>query len=334
MKIASVVLLVLSAALTPLAIAQNPAGSDPTGTQLVILSNVPGTVRIDGVDRGEVQADIPLRLPAQPGEHIVEVFAGEQRYQKAIAVQRGASQVVQVNFQSYDWQDWPETLTDDLGIEFLLIKPGTFKMGSAHLGTDEKPVHEVTMNEPFYLSKTEVTQAQWQAVMSSNPSSFYGATNPVESVSWNDVQRFLKTLNESDGCAGCYRLPTEAEWEFAARAGTSTPYNYGEDVNELHIYAWYASNAEGKTHPVGQKRPNAWGLYDMHGNVWEWVEDRHAPYPGGAANETASAGDTARVLRGGGWSSYATNLRSANRNHDTPVYRSNNVGFRLVRPLP
>ncbi len=169
----------------------------------------------------------------------------------------------------------PKTLRNSLGMEFVLLPAGTLQMGSsASEGYhDEQPVHTVHLTRPFYLGKYEVTQGQWQAVMGSNPSLFTGDPNrPVENVSWNDVQEFIRRLNAQEG-ATLYRLPTEAEWEYAARAGTTTRWSFGDDASQLARYSWYSENAGGQTHPVGQLLPNPWGLYDMYGNVWEWVQD-------------------------------------------------------------
>ena len=164
-------------------------------------------------------------------------------------------------------------------------------MGSDKGNDDEKPMHEVRISKPFYLGKYEVTQGQWQAVMGNNPSRFKGDPNrPVEQVAWEDVQAFMRKLNAIEG-GTTYRLPTEAEWEYAARAGTTTAYSFGDDPRLLGEYAWYSENAKGKTHPVGQKKSNAWGLHDMHGNVWEWVQDWYSkPYPSGTVTESAGAG--------------------------------------------
>jgi formylglycine-generating enzyme required for sulfatase activity len=165
-----------------------------------------------------------------------------------------------------------KTWSNSIGMDFVLIPAGKFMMGSDTGDNDEKPVHEVRISKPFYLGKYEVTQGQWQAVLGNNPSNFKGDANlPVGNVSWEDVQEFIRKLNAKEGGTK-YRLPTEAEWEYAARAGTTTAYSYGNDVSQLKEYAWYAENAGGKTHPVGQKEPNAWGLHDKHGNVWEWVQ--------------------------------------------------------------
>ena len=144
-------------------------------------------------------------------------------------------------------------------------------MGSTNGSSDEVPVHRVRLSQAFDLGKYEVTQAQWEAVMGASPSDFSacGGTCPVESVSWEDVRAFIGKLNAQEG-VGAYRLPTEAEWEYAARAGTQTAYSFGPEASGLGAYGWYAGNSDSGPHPVGRKRPNGWGLYDMHGNVWEW----------------------------------------------------------------
>ena len=219
--------------------------------------------------------------------------------------------------------------------DFVLVEPGTFIMGSENGDDDELPVHEVQITQRYYLSKTEVTQAQWYAVMGNNPSRFRRLQNPVESVSWEEVQTFLQQLNELEGCDGCYRLPTEAEWEYAARAGSQSAYSFGDNAERLGMYAWYDANSGSKTHPVAQKLPNAWGLYDMHGNVWEWVQDWYGTYPD--SMETDPQGPetgSPRVMRGGSWSSTARYVRSANRDDWWPGNRNSRVGFRLVRTYP
>jgi formylglycine-generating enzyme required for sulfatase activity len=224
----------------------------------------------------------------------------------------------------------PRTRTNQAGIEFMLIPAGSFMMGSTNGADNEKPVHQVTISQAFYMGKYEVTQGQWQSVMGNNPSHFKdcGGNCPVEEVSWDDAQNFINKLNESnDGFR--YRLPTEAEWEYACRAGTT-----GDYAGNLSEMAWYSENSGSKTHAVGGKQPNAWGLADMHGNVWEWCQDGyHETYYGAPTDGSAwlSGGEQkGRVLRGGSWVSNATYLRSAFRGRTVPVFRDDDHGFRVV----
>ena len=188
------------------------------------------------------------------------------------------------------------------------------------------------ITQPFYLGKYEVTQGQWQAVMGSNPSHFTAdPSRPVENVSWANVQEFIRRLNGQEGGA-TYRLPTEAEWEYAARAGTTSRWSFGDEVSQLGRYAWYDENAEGQTHSVGQLQPNPWGLYDIHGNVWEWVQDWYGKYASGTAvDPTGPSSGSDRVYRGGSWRYTARFCRSAFRYYDAPGFRLDNVGFRLLR---
>ena len=222
-------------------------------------------------------------------------------------------------------------------MEFVLIEAGTFAMGSPETderrSDDEGPIHQVTLSQPFSLGKYEVTQGQWAAVMGHNPSHFSacGPTCPVEQVSWMDAQAFIAELNRwGDGAT--YRLPTEAEWEYAARAGTQTAYHFGNAAQRLGQYGWYRDNSASETHPVGQKRPNAWGLYDIHGNVWEWTADWYAHYPRGAMPDPRRPRPRAiRVNRGGSWRSNTRYCRAAHRVGHPPDYRHEGLGFRLAR---
>jgi formylglycine-generating enzyme required for sulfatase activity len=208
-------------------------------------------------------------------------------------------------------------------LKMALIRPGKFMMG------DEKNRHEVTLSKPFYVGVTEVTQAQYQAVMGTNPSNFKGETNPVEQVSWNDATEFCKKLSEKTRQA--VRLPTEAEWEYACRAGTATAFSFGDSDSALGDYAWYSANSSNTTHPVGQKKPNAWGLYDMHGNLWEWCADWYGDYPKAAVTDPqGAASGTSRVLRGGSWFSNSDYCRAAHRDDRNPVNRNGGYGFRVV----
>jgi formylglycine-generating enzyme required for sulfatase activity len=218
--------------------------------------------------------------------------------------------------------------------ELVLIQAGEFEMGD-HTGNgdeNELPVHAVAITQSFYLQRTEVTQAQWRAVMGSNPSAWptCGDACPVDGVSWHDVQEFLAILNASDPGAR-YRLPTEAEWEYAARAGTTGDYG---GSGALGAMGWIFDNSGQRPHPVAGKQANAWGLYDMHGNVWEWVEDW---YDGGyyaaspAADPPGPASGSYGVVRGGAWSSEPFSARSARRSFPERALRSNTTGFRVAR---
>jgi len=187
--------------------------------------------------------------------------------------------------------DPPKKLTNEIGMRFVWIPPGSFQMGSPpdeEGRRKDETQHLVTLTEGFYLGVYHVTQEQWQAVMGDNPSVRKGERElPVDNVSWDDCQVFLEKMRKGDGRE--YRLPTEAEWEYACRAGTKTAFFCGDDLKELGRYAWHDWNAENKTHPVGQKKPNAWGLHDMHGNLWQWCADFYADYPSRPANNLVSA---------------------------------------------
>ena len=228
-----------------------------------------------------------------------------------------------------------ETWTNDLQMTFVLVPSGSFDMGSGNGDEDERPVRSMNIDKPFYIGQFEVTQAQWFSVMESDPSQFTDDdSRPVENVSWHDAQAFIEKLNATDPAA-TYRLPTEAEWEYAARAGSSTDYAFGDAPAELDAYAWYADNAGNTTHPVGGKQPNAWNIHAMHGGVWEWVQDRYGPYPSGASSESPDLPPgNRRVIRGGSWLSPAEDCRAASRSHAHPAFRGSHVGFRLVRTIP
>lgn len=238
-----------------------------------------------------------------------------------------------------------ETVVFD-GIEFVEIPPGEFLMGSTspHASKGEQPVTRVRISRGFYLGKYEVTQEQWQAVMGSNPSWFSGCDRcPVETVSWDAVQEFIEKLNMKSG-GGHYRLPTEAEWEYAARAETTTD-TYAGDLTEpfgndpvVSAIAWYRANSGQRTHPVGQKTSNRFGLHDMLGNVLEWVGDWYGPYPGGAVTdpsgpESGWRGLGVRMARGSAWIYDAKWCRSSRRRSFFPVGSFGLVGFRLLRRL-
>ena len=230
--------------------------------------------------------------------------------------------------------------SNSLGMTFTPIPAGTFMMGSpdSELGRgSDETLHEVQLTG-FFMQTTEVTQGQWNAVMGSNPSSFSncGGDCPVDSISWDDAQGFINALNQMN--EGTYRLPTEAEWEYAARAGSNTALANGDitviecdfDTN-LDAMGWYCGNAGDTTHPVAQKNANVWGLYDMHGNVYEWCQDWYGTYPSTVViDPVGPVSGSSRVLRGGSWNYDANYCRSAYRDSISPDYRSRYGGLRLV----
>ncbi len=237
-----------------------------------------------------------------------------------------------------------EGLTLDLGpgvkMDLVWISPGEFMMGSpaGEIGRhdNEGPQHRVSISKGFWMGKCDVTQGQWERVMESNPSYFKnsGANAPVEYVSWNACQEFLKKLNQRSDIKDREihaRLPTEAEWEYACRAGTTTRFNTGDGDADLDRAGWYVGNSDRKTHPVGEKQANAWGLYDMHGNVWEWCQDWYGNYDAGASTDPAGpASGACRVLRGGAWTYVAGDCRSAYRGNSVPEGSGWVSGFRVV----
>ena len=226
----------------------------------------------------------------------------------------------------------PDSATS-IGMEFKLIPAGTFTMGRGVYA------HEVTLTQPFQIGVHEVTQAQYKQVLGGNPSRLQGVDNPVENVSWDKAVKFCRGLNElpAEKAAGhVYRLPTEAEWEYACLAGTTTMYSFGDDNTASGQYGWYSDNSGGKTHPVGVKQPNAWGLYDMHGNVYEWCWDWYGKYPRDAVTDpTGPATGSSRVFRGGGVFSGVRHAISSNRYKRDPSFGGyGDVGFRVVLSSP
>lgn len=270
-----------------------------------------------------------------------------------------------------------QSLENSIGMRFKLIEPGKFLMGSkveTKIPGITTPVHEVTLTEPFYLGVYEVTQEQYERTMRMNPSSVKAPKRAVDKVSWFDAIDFCKKLSgkpEERSAGRVYRLPTEAEWEYACRSGTTTEYCFGNDVTKLGEYAWFVGNSgdavidfqklgpfekiqalgsnHNHAHLVGTKRPNEWGLHDMHGNMWEWCQDHYAQYRAGAVtdpiNPAPDAGregsenpidrilDAGRVVRGGGWRVYAAGCRSAYRNSNDPSLRGPVNGFRVALSL-
>jgi formylglycine-generating enzyme required for sulfatase activity len=243
-----------------------------------------------------------------------------------------------------------DTVSDAHG-EFVFIPAGTFQMGTtdaerswlleqkawSQFNECELPAHQVTISKPFLMGKFEVTQRQWKQVMGNNPSAFKGEDLPVDSVSWEEVMRFLQKINHDTPAK--YRLPTEAEWEYCCRADSTNAFGLGrsgETVAPVHVacYAWFRGDADNRTHPIGEKRPNAFGLYDMHGNVWEWCQDWYAPdfYSRSPKVDPCNTEpSTERCFRGGSWFLDWANLRASYRSGNLPSFKSQYVGFRLVR---
>jgi formylglycine-generating enzyme required for sulfatase activity len=233
-----------------------------------------------------------------------------------------------------------DVVTNSIGMKLVYIPPGEYMMGSPsserNRDSDEGPQHSVKISNGFYMGIYEVTQSQYQAIMGSNPSYFKGDNNPVEQVGWNDAVEFCRRLSQKEGKT--YRLPTEGEWEYACRAGTQTRFSFGDNSSDLGDYAWYTSNSGYQTHPVGQKKPNSFGLYDMHGNVWEWCQDWYDEnYYKNSPSIDPQGPDSGpyRVLRGGSWGYVIGGCRSAYRGRLTPGYQrsSNGHGFRVVMEI-
>ena len=236
-----------------------------------------------------------------------------------------------------------KSFKNSVGMEFVLINPGKFQMGSA----EDEPgrysgerSHPVNLTNPFYMQTTEVTQEQWKSLMEKNPSGQKGcgANCPVEQVSWDDVQGFILKLNQKEG-TDKYRLPTEAEWEYACRGGNTSAFPNGNITSlqcdrdpNLDVIGWYCWNSKNTIQPVAQKEPNAWGLYDMSGNAQEWCLDWFGPYPfDEVTNPKGPPSGSYRVMRGGAWYSPASDCRCASRFGSPSHYRFRHIGFRLCK---
>lgn len=243
------------------------------------------------------------------------------------------------NAWAFSGKDTLVYISDSVSISFQFIPAGYFQQGSPedepNRQPDEGPRHQVVISQDFYMGTYEVTQQQWKAVMGYNPSVFSGITasgnRPVESVSWHECKNFIDELNQMG--IGKFRLPTEAEWEYACRAGNQTPYYWGEHMaeNGESDYAWANSRSMAMTQPVGQKKSNTWGLYDMSGNVWEWCSDWYAPYSSAKVTDPKGPENgKMKVFRGGSWYDFYESHRSANRHKHAPNKKYTAIGFRLV----
>lgn len=293
---------------------------------------------IDGLKNGKVACDIDGSINLDDLYYYASNNTKKNHYQTPYRKVECEGKIIIGKNPLFRNTEFPKTFTSSsMGIEFVLVPVGKFMMGSP---SDEKgryiyegPVHEVTFKNYFYMGKYPVTQKQWKQLMGNTPSGFNGENLPVENVSWNDVQEFIKRINEKEG-TDKYRLPSEAEWEYACRADTTTRYSF--DESKLDDYVWYYNNSSGKTNPVGQKKPNIWGFYDMHGNVMEWVQDSwHSSYHNAPSDGSAWEDErgSERIFRGGCWSQKAGYCRSAVRLRRSPRHRSSNLGFRLLREL-
>jgi formylglycine-generating enzyme required for sulfatase activity/serine/threonine protein kinase len=320
--------------------------------------NVQVAVKQNGEEVEIANAQSGWKVGLKSGKYDVELKGSAEQVQldqSSVVVKRGDEVVVRVRLQRPEVQVLEKELTIDLPggvkMEFVLMPAGEFMMGSSDAERQvalaqetegwakdriptEGPQHKVKISRPFYLGKYEVTQAQWEAVMGSNPSKFPGPMNPVEQVSWDDVQQFLAKLNAAFEKKGLlFGLPTEAGWEYACRAGTTTAFCFGDNPAMLAQYGWFNGNSGGKTHPVGQGQPNAWGLYDMHGNVWEWCSDwyggdYYAKSP--PVDPTGPPAVSNRVIRGGTWDHPPRRCRAAFRDNYGPGDRNYNLGCRLA----
>ena len=303
---------------------------------LNILPNADCTIYIDGKSRGDVLAGKVLRIPLAKGTYDIKATgADNNQFDQVYTVKTASTEtLLKISLQSPATVKRPavgKQNNDDLNPQMIYVQGGSFVMGSNNDGDDAKPLHRVTLSN-FYIGKYEVSQAQWIAVMGNNPSSFQDCDNcPVEQVSWYDVQDFIQKLNQKTGKN--YRLPTEAEWEYAARGGNKGngyPYSGSSDINSV---GWYSDNSNGKTEPVGEKQANELGIYDMTGNVWEWCSDWYSDSyykKSPAVNPQGPPSGPGRLRRGGGRGDAARACRVAYRVLSAPGFRSSSIGFRLV----
>jgi formylglycine-generating enzyme required for sulfatase activity len=284
--------------------------------------------------KGDLPADPLATIEQRERQALLEAMTKAEREAaeaKAKAVSETAEAYAKLKGDQVG-QERQYEIASGVKLTFLWCPAGDFLMGSP--ASEEGYCSDcsqimVTLNKGFWMSKTQVTQAQWKAIMGNNPSAFKGDNLPVESVSWDEAQLFLKKLNaligNTDG--GQMTLPSEAQWEYACRAGKTGPYS----GDTLGAVAWYRINSGKMPHDVASKKPNAWGLHDMHGNVWEWCEDLYGDRLPGGIDPSGPASGVLRVFRGGSWSNSASYCRSACRSSSTPMNTSSSIGFRLSR---
>jgi formylglycine-generating enzyme required for sulfatase activity len=339
------------------------------GGVIIYVVTERGRITIDGDPDAVITIDgewIPIESYGRPislraGAHTLEItWRNGQTETRRIIVSRGTQSSLPLSYDPariIKSLAMPQLIIKSIGIKLALIPVGEFQMGSpgsdTGVGYDETPQHLVRIARPFYLAVTEVTQRQYRAVTNESPSYFKGEDDlPVEQVSWLDAVAFCNALSAKEGLppfysisgqnvevpdwnGGGYRLPTEAEWEYACRANNPARFSFGNDAALLKEYAWYRDNSESKTHPVGQKPANGFGLRDMHGNVWEWCFDAYETdfYSKSPVEDPVCslAGPLGRMIRGGGWVSPARDARSAYRYVSAPGFRRYYLGFRLAR---
>ena len=298
---------------------------EAAGYDVTFSCNAPGArIVVDGTSTVADAGSLFLRT----GSHTVRVTAeGYEDYSSSFSV-NSSHRTCSISMTKKRNQNKTYT-ANGISFNMVYVEGGTFQMGSNVGESWEQPVHSVTLSD-YYIGQTEVTQELWQAVMGSNPAKYEkGPTLPVYYVNWNDCQEFIIKLNHLTG--GGFRLPTEAEWEYAARGGNkSRGYKYsGSD--DLGSVAWYMDNSGYKYHPVGSKSPNELGLYDMSGNVWEWCSDWYGYYPSSSqTNPTGASSGSRRVIRGGSWIINASFCRVANRNYYAPADSFSGLGLRLA----
>ena len=287
-----------------------------------------GTVKLKASAPSNLQITLSKEAMATQQSTVAQPAVAQQPVVQQPVIQQP---VVQTPVTNSDNISIP--VKDGISIEMVRVEAGTFVMGATPEMKDpydlEKPTHQVTLTNDYYIGKYEVTQALWQAVMDNNPSYFKGDNLPVEQVSWKDCQKFISKLNRITSKK--FRLPTEAEWEYTARGGKkSQGYQYSGS-NNISDVAWYGDNSDNKTHSVGSKRANELGIYDMNGNVGEWCQDRYGKYRSSSqVNPTGANGGSDRVVRGGGLRGTARFCRSSFRNDNIPDRRANSLGLRLV----
>ena len=316
--------------------------SEPSGAEVYIDDKKAGTTPYLArrISRGQHRVEVRKR-GYEPYAEVVTINISETTRIEDVKLE-ASNEVVSIPQQQEQYSPQQEygggfsnqTITvNGVSFEMIYVEGGSFDMGATYeqgsdADSDEKPVHRVTLSD-YYIGKCEVTQELWEAVMGSNPSHFKGAQNPVERVSWNDCQEFVSRLNSLTGRT--FRLPTEAEWEYAARGGNKSRHYKYSGSNNIFDVAWHDGNSGSSTRAVGTKTANELGIYDMSGNVWEWCSDWYGFYSAGAqTNPQGPSSGSNRVLRGGSWSNYARRCRVSNRSNFAPVNSDSRNGLRLV----